>query len=40
MSEKEILILEDHVLVVYNVGTGTRRRSTARVEDTAKVFLR
>jgi hypothetical protein len=40
MNEKEILILEDHVLVVYNVGTGTRRRSTVRVEDTAKVFLR
>jgi hypothetical protein len=40
MNEKEILIVEDHVLVVYNVGTGTRRRSTVRVEDTAKVFLR
>lgn len=40
MNEKEILIVEDHVLVVYNVGTGTRRKSTVRVEDTAKVFLR
>jgi len=40
MTEKEILIVEDHVLVVYNVGTGIRRKSTVRVEDTAKVFLR
>ena len=40
MNEKEILIVEDHVLVVYNVGTGTRRKSTVRVEDPAKVFLR
>jgi hypothetical protein len=40
MNEKEILIVEDHVLVVYNVGTGTRRKSTVRVEDAAKVFLR
>jgi len=40
MNEKEILIVEHHVLVVYNVGTGTRRKSTVRVEDTAKIFLR
>src|ERR1035437_5378445 len=40
ISEKEILIVEDHVLVVYNVGTGARRKSSARVEDAARVFLR
>jgi hypothetical protein len=40
MNEKEILIVEDHVLVLYNVGTGTRRKSTVRVGDTAKIFLR
>lgn len=40
ISEKEILIVEDHVLVAYNVGTGTRRKSSVRVEDAGKVFLR
>ena len=40
ISEKEILIVEDHVLVVYNVGTGARRKSSVRVEDAGKVFLR
>ncbi len=40
MSEKEILIVEDHVLVVYNVGTGARRKSSVRVEDAGRVFLR
>jgi hypothetical protein len=40
MSEKEILIVEDHVLVVYNLGTGARRKSSVRVEDAGRVFLR
>jgi hypothetical protein len=40
MNEKEILIVEDHVLVVYNVRTGARRKSTVRVEDAGRVFLR
>lgn len=40
ISEKELLIVEDHLLVTYNVSTGTRRRSTVRVEDAAHVFLR
>ena len=40
LSEKEILILEDHVLAAYNVETGARRKSTVRVEDAGKVFLR
>jgi hypothetical protein len=39
-SEKEILIVEDHLLVAYNVGTGARRKSSVRVEDAARVFLR
>jgi hypothetical protein len=40
ISEKEILIMEDHVLVAYNLGTGARRKSSMRVEDAGKVFLR
>jgi len=40
ISEKELLIVEDHLLVAYNVGTGTRRKSSLRVEDAARVFLR
>lgn len=40
VSEKEILIVEDHLLVVYNVGTGARRKSSVRVEDAGRVFLR
>lgn len=40
ISEKEILIVEDHVLVVYSVGTGARRKSGVRVEDAGRVFLR
>jgi hypothetical protein len=40
ISEKEILVVEDHVLVAHNVGTGARRKSSVRVEDAARVFLR
>jgi hypothetical protein len=40
MSEKEILIVEDHLLVVYTVTTGARRKSGIRVEDAGRVFLR
>ena len=39
ISEKEILIIEDHMLVSYTVGTGARRKSSVRVEDTGRVFL-
>jgi len=28
------------MLVVYNVQTGTRRKSSVRVEDATRVFLR
>jgi hypothetical protein len=40
LNEKELLIVEDHLLVFYNVGTGTKRKSNIRVENTDNVFLR
>jgi hypothetical protein len=40
ISDKEILIVEAHLLVAYNVASGARRKSSIRVEDTAHVFLR
>jgi hypothetical protein len=40
ISEKELLVVEDHVLVAYHVNTGARRKSSFRVEDAAHVFLR
>jgi hypothetical protein len=40
ISEKEILIVEDHLLEAYNVVTGARRKSSVRVEDVERVFLR
>jgi hypothetical protein len=40
ISDKELLILEDHMLVVYDVGSGARRKSTVKVDDVAQVFLR
>lgn len=40
ITEREILIVEDHMLVGYNVSTGARRRSSIRVDDVAHVFLR
>ena len=40
ISENEVLMVEDRVLVAYNVGTGTRRKSNIRVEDAGRVFLR
>jgi hypothetical protein len=40
LNERELLIVEDHVLVAYNVNTSARRRSNIRVEDAAHVFLR
>jgi hypothetical protein len=40
IDAKEILIIEGHMLVAYNVATGTRRKSNIRVEDAANVFLR
>ncbi|GEM_PF-517163 len=40
LSDKELLIVEDHTLVVYSLGTGERRKSGIRVPDAGKVFLR
>lgn len=40
ISDKEILIVEQHFLIAYNVTTGARRKSAIRVEDAAHVFLR
>ncbi|MGC2197787.1 MAG: hypothetical protein WA628_24155 [Terriglobales bacterium] len=40
INEKEILIVENHLLVAYNVASGTRRKSSIKVEDPAFVFVR
>jgi hypothetical protein len=40
INNKEILVVEAHLLVAYNVGTGVRRKSNIRVEDAEHVFLR
>ena len=40
ISSKKIVIIEDHLLVVYDVASGARRKSNIRVEDAAHVFLR
>jgi len=40
LDEKEILLVEDHLLVAYNLATGARRKSSVRVEDASHVFLR
>lgn len=40
INEKELLLVEDHVLVIYNVAIKTTRKSTIRVEDAQHVFLR
>jgi hypothetical protein len=40
LSDKEILVVEGHLLVAYNAATGVRRKSNIRVEDAAHAFLR
>jgi prepilin-type processing-associated H-X9-DG protein len=40
LSEKEILIIQDHLLVVHDVASGSSRKSNIRVEDYEHVFLR
>ena len=40
LSDKELLIVEDHLLVGYHISTGVRRKSTVHVEDAAHVFVR
>jgi len=40
LTNKEMLIVEEHMLVAYNVNTKVRRKLNIRVEDAAHVFLR
>jgi hypothetical protein len=40
LNNKEILIVEEHLLVVYNVASSTRRKTSIRVQDAAHAFLR
>jgi len=40
INDKEVLIIENHLLIAYNVGTGARRKSSVRVENAGSVFLR
>ena len=40
INDKELLILENHLLVAYNVGSRARRKSTIHVEDSSRVFMR
>lgn len=39
IGDKELLIVENHLLVAYNIATKARRKSTVRVEDAARTFL-
>jgi hypothetical protein len=40
LNEKEILIVENKMLVAYNVAARTRRKSMVRVDDPAYAFVR
>jgi len=40
INDKELLIIENRLLVAYNVGTGARRKSTVKVADALHAFLR
>lgn len=40
ISEKELLIVEDKLLVVYAPANGARRKTNVKVDDAAQVFLR
>jgi len=40
LSEKEILIVEDHWLSAYDVATGARRKSMLQIPEGAYAFLR
>ena len=40
ISDKDLLIVEDHLLVRYNVSTGAKHKSTVKVEDPGRAFLR
>jgi hypothetical protein len=40
LNDKELLIVENHLLVAYNIASNARRKSTIRIEDSAHAFLR
>jgi len=40
LNNNELLIIENHLLVAYNVGKGTRRKSLIRVDESGRVYLR
>ena len=40
INDRELLMVENHLLVAYNVRTGARRKSTIRVLDALHAFLR
>jgi hypothetical protein len=40
INDNEILIVENHLLVVYNIANGSRRKSTITAEDYEHVVLR
>jgi hypothetical protein len=39
LSDKELLIVEDHLLAIYNVSTGARQKTSVKIDDPAGVFL-
>jgi len=39
ISDKEMLIAENHLLVAYNIATKARRKSAVRLEDATRAFL-
>lgn len=40
LTEREILIVENHFLVAYDIPSGARRKSNIKVEDAASAFVR
>ena len=40
INEKDLLIVENHLLVVYEVGAGVKRKSNVSVDEASAVFLR
>jgi len=40
LNDKELLIVEDRLLATYNLTTGARHKSSIKVDDPARVFLR
>lgn len=40
LNDKELLIIENHLLVAYNPGSNARRKSTIKLDEAAQAFLR